>query len=63
MQKGPLHFAIEVDPFAYETHKLEIKLKWIMIIGEVIWESGQESFYFNNPEGNVLEIVPVGIWN
>ena len=48
----------------YERAKEEIKSKGIKIIDEVTWKSGRESFYFNDPEGNVLEIVPdAGIWD
>jgi hypothetical protein len=35
----------------------------IAVIDEVTWENGQKSFYFNDPIGNVLEIVPKGIWD
>lgn len=60
---GKYHFAFEVTREEYEKHKQEIQLKGIAIIDKVIWETGQESFYFEDPEGNVLEIVPEGIWN
>lgn len=62
--KGKYHFAFEVTREEYEKHKQEISLKGITIIDKVIWETtGQESFYFEDPEGNVLEVVPEGIWN
>ena len=61
--EGKLHFAFEVKPAEYEYHKIQIEMSGIPIIDKVIWETGQESFYFNDPEGNVLEIVPEGIWN
>ena len=38
----------------YLKAKEEIKAKGILIIDELTWQSGQESFYFNDPEGNVL---------
>ncbi|MBK5277942.1 MAG: VOC family protein [Bacteroidia bacterium] len=59
--EGKYHFALEVTPKEYETHKQEIQNKGITIIDKVIWETGQESFYFEDPAGNVLEIVPEGI--
>jgi len=59
---GRYHFAFEVDPGEYEQHKAEIISKGIPIIDTVVWESGQESFYFEDGLGNILEIVPVGIW-
>ncbi len=60
--KGDQHFAFEVSPKDYTRCKQRIKALDITITDEVIWKSGQESFYFNDPEGNVLEIVPEGIW-
>lgn len=60
---GKPHFAFEVQPEDYEATKQEILAMGIRITDSVIWESGQESFYFEDPEGNVLEVVPVGIWN
>ena len=60
--RGKYHFALEVDRDDYDSHKKQIALKGIPLIDSVIWETGQESFYFEDPEGNVLEIVPVGIW-
>jgi len=61
--EGKYHFAFEVAAEEYEKHKREILSKGINIIDKVIWETGQESFYFEDPEGHVLEIVPEGIWN
>jgi len=61
---GKQHFAFEVKNQAYEQYKLEIAGKGIDIIDEVTWDSGKKSFYFNDPEGNVLEILPQnGVWD
>jgi catechol 2,3-dioxygenase-like lactoylglutathione lyase family enzyme len=61
---GKQHFAFEVDPENYQRSKDEITSKGITIIDEVTWKSGKQSFYFNDPEGNVLEILPKGgIWD
>jgi len=59
---GKYHFAFEVKRKEYEVHKNKIKGLGIAIIDSVIWETGQESFYFEDPNGHVLEIVPEGIW-
>jgi catechol 2,3-dioxygenase-like lactoylglutathione lyase family enzyme len=59
---GKIHFAFEVDAADYGKTKQEIINKRITITDEVIWKNGQESFYFEDPAGNVLEVVPVGIW-
>lgn len=60
---GKQHFAFEVAQSEYEQAKVWIKAKGIKITDTVVWKSGKESFYFEDPEGNVLEIVPdSGIW-
>jgi catechol-2,3-dioxygenase len=61
---GKQHFAFEVAENQYEDSKSEIIAKNIAVIEEVTWSSGKKSFYFNDPEGNILEIVPEkGIWD
>jgi catechol 2,3-dioxygenase-like lactoylglutathione lyase family enzyme len=61
---GQQHFAFEVKKSDYRRTKEEIISKGVTIIDEVVWESGAESFYFRDPEGNVLEVIPnAGIWD
>jgi catechol 2,3-dioxygenase-like lactoylglutathione lyase family enzyme len=61
---GKQHFAFEIAVADYENSKKEILSKGIAIIDEVTWKDGVKSFYFEDPEGNVLEIIPEnGIWN
>lgn len=61
---GKQHFAFEVARKDYESSKSWIISKGIQITDTVTWKSGAESFYFEDPEGNVLEIVPEeGIWD
>ncbi|MBX2944557.1 MAG: VOC family protein [Cyclobacteriaceae bacterium] len=60
---GKQHFAFEVSSVEYEKAKLWVLSKGIKIIDEVTWKEGVRSFYFEDPEGNVLEIVPNnGVW-
>lgn len=59
---GKYHFAFEVEPQDYDWQKNEVIRRGITITDEVTWENGQKSFYFEDPVGNILEIVPVGIW-
>lgn len=61
---GKQHFAFEVAEEKYEDAREEIAAKGIIVIEEMTWRSGRKSFYFNDPEGNVLEILPEGgIWD
>jgi catechol 2,3-dioxygenase-like lactoylglutathione lyase family enzyme len=60
---GKQHFAFEVAQQDYEKSKKWIQSKGILITDTVIWTEGVESFYFEDTEGNVLEIVPnKGVW-
>ena len=60
---GNQHLAFEVSPEAYEEWKEKIKKEGIPIIHEQTWKDGYRSFYFKDPEDNVLEILPEGaIW-
>lgn len=61
--EGKQHFAFEVGSDQYQQVKIKIESLGIPIIDKLIWKNGQESFYFNDPEGNVLEIVPQEIWD
>lgn len=61
--QGPYHFAFEVAKDEYTQAKEEIISKEIQIIDEVTWPSGLESFYFKDPAGNILEVVPAGVWD
>lgn len=56
--QGNQHFAFEVHRDEYENAKRELEAKGIEIIDTLTWKSGAESFYFRDPENNVLEIVP-----
>lgn len=60
---GALHFAFEVASEEYLEWKRKISSLGIPIIDELVWTSGLESFYFNDPEGHILEIVPEGVWD
>ena len=61
---GKQHFAFEILEVDYELAKDEMRSKGIQITDEVTWKSGAKSFYFEDPEGNVLEIVPErAIWD
>src|SRR6267154_968442 len=50
--EGKYHFAFEVKPEEYENHKQEIEEKGIRITDRIVWATGQESFYFEDPAGN-----------
>ena len=62
--EGPIHFAFEVESGAYDETKKELESKEIKIVDEVKWPGGGSSFYFLDPFGNVVEVLPErGIWD
>jgi len=60
---GKYHFAFEVEKDEYEEHKKAILETGVPITDVVVWKNGLESFYFDDPAGNVVEIVPEGVWD
>ncbi len=60
--RGKQHIAFEVEAEEYESKKLELKEKGIVATQVQSWKDGLESFYFEDPFGHVLEVVPKGIW-
>jgi catechol 2,3-dioxygenase-like lactoylglutathione lyase family enzyme len=60
---GNIHLAFEVPPLDYELWKEKVKNNNIEIIQEQPWKKGLKSFYFRDPDGHLLEIVPEGIWD
>ncbi len=61
--EGNQHLAFEVPAEDYESVLSWIRASKIEVIDRLTWGSGQESFYFLDPENNVLEIVPEGVWD
>lgn len=59
---GKQHIAFEVSKKDYLKTKSDLLEKGITITHEQEWGNKQKSFYFEDPFGHVLEIVPVGIW-
>lgn len=61
---GKQHLAFEVSVDDFSSMRKEVERRGIAITETITWKSGAQSFYFEDPEGNVLEIVPeTGIWD
>ena len=62
--KGPQHIAFEVAKEDYSSIKSQISEAGIKISHLQEWKKGSlESFYFYDPDGHVLEVVPEGLWD
>lgn len=59
---GKMHIAFEVPKDAYENMKQWIQSKGIAIEHEQHWHQNFYSFYFRDPDGHSLEVVPEGMW-
>ena len=60
--EGKQHIAFEVSAEDFSESKQKLIDCGIEITHEQEWSKGQKSIYFEDPFGNVLELVPKGIW-
>ena len=60
--RGSIHFAFETDTEAYASALQQLKAAGITILHEHTWKAGLRSFYFHDPDQNLVEIIEEGIW-
>ena len=58
---GPIHSCFLVPPDEYEPWKTYLSSRGVQILREADWTNGF-SFYFHDPDGNLLEIANADIW-
>lgn len=61
--QGSIHFAFEVEKKEYAMALSKINDLGIPILHEQIWKSGLRSFYFHDPDGNLVEVIEEGLWD
>lgn len=59
---GPSHFALRIAEADYERWRGWLDHLGLAITGEVHWPQGGRSLYFNDPDGNVVEVATPGLW-
>jgi catechol 2,3-dioxygenase-like lactoylglutathione lyase family enzyme len=59
---GSIHFAFEVDRKDYDAAREEVA-KSIAILHDHQWKGGLRSFYFHDPDKNLVEIIESGVWD
>jgi catechol 2,3-dioxygenase-like lactoylglutathione lyase family enzyme len=59
---GPSHFAFRIAEADYERWRSWLGELDIAVTGEVAWPQGGRSLYFQDLDGNVLEVATPGLW-
>jgi catechol-2,3-dioxygenase len=59
---GSIHFAFEVPRTDYDATLQHVLDEDIAILHRHIWKDKLRSFYFHDPDGNLLEIIEEGLW-
>ncbi|MES0881706.1 VOC family protein [Roseibium sp. SCP14] len=59
---GHGHFAFRISRDQLQPWRDFLAERGIAIISEVRWSAGGTSLYFNDPDGNVLELAAAPLW-
>lgn len=59
---GSVHFAFEVPRTDYDAALQQVQTAGITILHQQIWKDNLRSFYFHDPDGNLLEVIEEGLW-
>lgn len=60
---GPIHFGFEVSKYDYDEILALVKNAAIEILHEQVWKNGIRSFYFHDPDKNLVEVLEEGLWD
>lgn len=60
--RGPGHVCFQVPESAYAAWKAYLPSRDIAVLQEEAWPGGGRSFYFHDPDGNLLEIADRDLW-
>ena len=60
--QGSVHFAFEVSSSDYPATLQQVKDSGITILHEHGWKGTLRSFYFHDPDGNLVEVIEEGLW-
>ena len=59
--EGSIHVCFQAPPAVYESWKAHLARRGVPVLHEARWPQGL-SFYFEDSEGNLLEIANADIW-
>lgn len=60
--EGPAHFAFKIARTQIDAWRRYLQRQNVQITSEVTWPAGGTSLYFNDPDGNVLELGAPANW-
>lgn len=60
--EGSVHFAFEVPRPDYEAALAHVQAQGIAVLHRQVWTDGLRSFYFRDPDENLLEVIEEGLW-
>ena len=60
--RGPGHTCFQVPESAYGAWKAYLPSRGVPVVQEEVWPAGGRSFYFRDPDGNLLEIADRDLW-
>ena len=60
--EGALHMAFRIAADAYDGWQAHLAAQGVTMRGEMAWPKGGRSLYFEDPDGNVLELATPGLW-
>lgn len=61
--RGSVHFAFEVEKNDYPASLKMIGKAGIPVLHQHTWPNGRRSFYFHDPDGNLVEVLEEGLWD
>ncbi|HEX5043278.1 MAG TPA: VOC family protein [Candidatus Polarisedimenticolaceae bacterium] len=60
--RGPGHACFQVPESAYGSWKAYLPSRNVPVLQEQTWPGGGRSFYFHDPDGNLLEVADRDLW-
>ena len=60
--QGRLHMAFRIAEEDYDGWMQTLTAHAVPLRGEMTWPKGGRSLYFEDPDGNVLELATPGLW-
>ncbi len=60
--QGRLHLAFAIEAAEQKTWRAHLTANGIVIESEVIGDRGGRSLYFRDPDQNLVELAPPGLW-